>query len=156
MWEQYRAVNRGAPDATPVSFHFCDNQADADLCAALVLRGQKRATAPSVAELKLAGSPVPEVGDYAIVTDWQARPVAVIQTTSVEIKRFGDVEESFAFAEGEGDLTLEGWRAAHRAYYERVLAGSGYVVSASLEIVCEQFEVVYRAKGSKTAPSDPG
>ncbi|MFP5431956.1 MAG: ASCH domain-containing protein, partial [Alphaproteobacteria bacterium] len=118
MWDRYRASNPKARAETPISFHFCDNQEDADLCAALVVRGQKRATAPSVAELELAGDPVPRVGDYSIVTDWAGHAVAVIQTVSVEIRRFGEIDEEFARAEGEGDLTLEWWRTAHQSYYE--------------------------------------
>ena len=145
LWDRYRAINRSAPVEVPASFHFCDNREDADICAALVVAGQKRATAPSVAELELAGDPIPQVGDYAIVTDWAGTAVAVIRTASVDIRRFGDVDEDFARAEGEGDLTLGWWRTAHQAYYESVLAGSGYVVDASLQIVCERFELVFKA-----------
>lgn len=145
LWDQYRAINRDAPADVPINFHFCDNQKDADLCAAYIVSGQKRATAPSVAELKLAGDPIPQVGDYAIVTDWAGHAVAVIRTTSADIRRFGEVDEDFARAEGEGDLTLEWWRTAHQAYYESVLAGSRHIVNADLEIVCERFELVLAA-----------
>ncbi|MFX6330650.1 ASCH domain-containing protein, partial [Acinetobacter baumannii] len=69
----------------------------------------------------------------------------VIRTISVDIRRFADVDADFARTEGEGDLTLEWWRAAHRAYYERVLAGSGYTVDDDLLIACERFEVVLLA-----------
>lgn len=143
LWERYCAINRNAPAAVPDSFHFCANREDANICAALVVMGQKRATAPSLAELELTGEPVPQVGDYAIVTDWAGNAVAVIRTASVEIRRLGDVDEDFARAEGEGDLTLDWWRTAHQAYYESVLAGSGYIVDANLEIVCERFERVF-------------
>ena len=145
LWDRYRAIHPDAPADVPISFHFCDNQVDADLCAHLVATGQKRATAPSVAELALAGDPIPRVGDYAIVTDWTGHAIAVTRTVSVEIKKFGEIDEEFARAEGEGDLTLEWWRAAHRAYYENVLTGSQYKVDDDLEIACESFEVVLKA-----------
>jgi uncharacterized protein YhfF len=145
LWERYRAFNCEAPAEVPSSFHFCDNQKDADLCATLVVTGKKRATAPSVAELQLAGDPIPQVGDYAVVTDWAGKAVAIIRTASVETRRFGEVDEDFARAEGEGDLTLDWWRTAHRAYYESVLAGSRHIVNADLEICCERFELVFRA-----------
>jgi uncharacterized protein YhfF len=142
LWSRYRAGHPAAPSAVPTSFHFCDNREDADLCAELVVAGRKRATAASVAELELSGDPVPRVGDYAIVTDWTGRAKAIIRTTSVEIKRFGDVHEDFARMEGEGDLSLQWWRTAHRAYFRRMLAGSDYRVDDELEIVCEKFELV--------------
>jgi uncharacterized protein YhfF len=142
LWTSYRAIDPAAPVAVPASFHFCDNQEDADLCATLVVAGRKRATAASVAELKMGGDPIPSVGDYGIVTDWAGRARAVIRTTSVQIRRFGDVDEDFAGTEGEGDLTLDWWRAAHRECYGRVLAETSYLVDDDLEVVCEEFELV--------------
>lgn len=65
FWARYRAVHPDAPARPKAVFHFCDNQADADICADLV-----RATASSLAELALAGDPVPRAGDLSVVTDW--------------------------------------------------------------------------------------
>lgn len=140
LWNVYRAANPVAPAESPISFHFCDNQADADLCAELVVMERKRATAISLAEL--AGDPIPRPGDYAIVTNWAGEAKAIIRTTSVEIRRFCEVDAIFAQDEGEGDLTLEWWRTAHEAYYRRVLAGSPYIVNDDLEIACERFELL--------------
>jgi len=145
LWQRYRLTEPSAPTEMPIVFHFCDNQKDADTCAELVVAERKRATASSLAELELAGLPAPITGDYAVITDWSGEARAVIRTTSVEIRKFGDVDEAFAREEGEGDLTLEWWRSAHRAYYERVLAESAYRIDDDLQIACERFEVVMRA-----------
>ena len=145
LWARYRAANPDAPAEAPAAFHFCDNQADADICAALVLEGLKRATAPSLAELRLAGDSIPKPGDLAIVTNWSGEAKAVIRTCSVAIRRFSEVDEDFARAEGEGDGTLSSWRTAHKAYYERVLSGTGETVDDELEIVCERFELIFAA-----------
>ena len=139
LWDVYRAQNPTAPADVPASFHFCDNQAAADLCAELVVTERKRATATSLAELQLAGERIPRPGDYGIVTNWAGEAKAVIRTTSVEIRRFRDVDAAFARDEGEGDLTLEWWRTTHDAYYRRVLANSPYTVDDDLEIACERF-----------------
>lgn len=143
LWARYRAAERGAPAEIPPAFHFCDNKRDADICAALVLEGRKCATAISLAELRLAGESTPKAGDLAIVTDWAGEAKGIIRTCSVEIRRFSEVDEEFARAEGEGDGTLSCWRAAHKSYYERVLAGTGEAVDDDLEIVCERFELVF-------------
>lgn len=145
LWQRYRDADPSAPAEIPPVYHFCDNQKDADVCAALVVAGQKRATASSLAELELAGLPAPEAGDHAVITGWSGEAKAVIRTTSVEIRRFGDVDADFARAEGEGDLTLEWWRTAHRAYYQRVLAGSDHRIDDDLLIACERFEMVMAA-----------
>ena len=145
LWARYLKINPDAPVAVPDSYHFCDNQKDADLCAQLVVNGQKRATAPSLAELELGGEPVPQVGDYAVITNWAGAAVAVIETLAVEIMPFGAVDAEFARAEGEGDGTLEWWKAAHQSYYESVLAGTDYRVDDDLQIACVTFRAVLTA-----------
>lgn len=145
LWQSFCDQCEDAPSQPPISFHFCDNPADAATCLDLVLKGRKRATASSLAELERSNDPVPEPGDLAIVTDWDGTAHAVIRTTRVDIVPFGKVTEDFARAEGEGDLTLAWWRDAHRAYYERVLDGSGVTVDDTLPIACEHFEVIFSA-----------
>jgi len=145
LWRLYREIAPAAPAEIPAAFYFCDNREDADICADLVVQGRKRATACSLAELELSGQPVPQAGDFAIVTDWDGRARAVIRTKAVEIRAFIEVNAEFAREEGEGDLSLEWWRTAHRAYFERVLAGSRHTADDALLIACERFEVVLRA-----------
>ena len=142
LWDLYRQQNPDAPVAAPAGFHFCDNVEDADLCADLVVRGIKRATASSLAELELVGQPVPQVGDLNLITDGSGRARAVICTRRVDIRRLGDVDAAFAALEGEGDGSLAWWRAAHLAYYQRALAGSGIRVDDDLLVACEAFDCV--------------
>ena len=145
LWQRYRAIHPQAPEQTPIAYHFCDNAADAAICLALVLSGQKQATACSLAELELNGDPIPQVGDYAIVTNWEGEAQCVIQTHTVVIQKFADVDDAFVHAEGEGDKSLAWWRTAHQQYFTRVLAGTNYAVDDALEIACEQFKLVFRA-----------
>jgi uncharacterized protein YhfF len=142
LWHRYRTLHPDAPEQPYECFHFCDNAEDADICADLVVRDIKRATAASVAELERAGVRQPVVGDVSVVTRWDGEAVAVIKTTHVEIRRLDDVDEAFALREGEGDKTLSWWRSAHEDYYRRVLADSGIAVDGDLQIVCEHFERV--------------
>lgn len=142
LWVRYRAQNPDASEAVPPSFYFCDLEEDANLCAELVVQGRKQATASSLKELELAGLEIAQPGELFIVTDFAGKAKAVIETTRVDIRRFGEIDEDFARAEGEGDLTLEWWRDAHRAYYQRVLSGSGVAVDDDLLIACEYFRTV--------------
>src|SRR3954451_2115798 len=68
--------------------------------ALLVRDGPKRATAGLLAEYEQEQEPLPEVGDINVVLDGEGQPVCVIRTTSVEVRRFGDVDEEFAYTEG--------------------------------------------------------
>ena len=103
--------------------------------ALLVRDGPKRATAGLVVD----DEPVPEEGDLSVILDVEGSPVCVIRTTGVEIRRFGDVDETFAWDEGEGDRTLQWWREAHVKFFERV----GHRVDEDSLMVLERFELLW-------------
>ena len=55
------------------------------------------------------------------------------------MRRFDEVDRSFAFDEGEGDRTLEYWRRAHSPYFTRRGA-----FSPDMLLWCERFRVIAR------------
>ena len=124
------------PYAGAVKFSFGDSPELADELLALVLAGRKTATCGALRDFGGA-EPVPEVGRRDVVLDGLGRPAAVIETTSVEHKRFDEVDAEFARLEGEGDLSYGYWRSAHEAYFER---NGGY--SPDMILVCERFRLV--------------
>lgn len=144
LWARYRAMVPAAPALPPPAEYFCDNRAEADACLALVLSGRKRATSSALVEYQRAGEPLPRPGKLLIVTDWAGEAGALIRTHSVTIRRFGDVPASFARMEGEGDLSLAGWRAMHHAFWTRN-SSADEIVDDDFQIVCEEFDLVLAA-----------
>lgn len=127
----------------PVSFYFCDNKEDADECADLVVNRVKRATSPSVWSIKKNKEKFPEIGDIAIVTDWEGNPKAIIKTIKVDIVKFKDISPEYAFLEGEGDKSLVYWRAVHLEYYSNEMRAFGELPDDNMDIICEQFERIW-------------
>jgi len=115
----------------------------ADELAAMVIEGPKRATAGLVADYKADGDPLPQAGDYSVILDGAGRPVAVIRATEVYIVPFAEVDEAFAFDEGEGDRTLAWWREVHWTFFSRQCAGRGETMDEHQPVVLERFELVY-------------
>lgn len=144
FWSEFLAAT-GRPADTPLYdvFHFDDHQESADALAALVLRGQKRATATLLWYYEARDKRPPEAGDLSVVTDWQGTPRCVIETTGVHVTPFDQVDAAFAAAEGEGDGSLAHWRDAHWAYFGRVCASLGRAPSLRMPVVCERFRVVF-------------
>ena len=144
LWSDYLARS-GQSVSTPLppAWHFCDNEFDADTCAGLVVAGRKRATAPSLWFFDLHGFVSPSVGNLDIVTNWRGIAQCIIRTTAVHIVRFRDVSSEHARLEGEGDNSLECWRAVHWAYYQRELNGTKYTPTEDMPIVCQYFEVTF-------------
>lgn len=107
-----------------------------DELAALVCSGHK------VASCGAANRDVmPPVGMLTLIEDSQGQPQCVIETVRVETMRFCDVPAEFARAEGEGDLSLNYWREAHRAYFTR---NGGF--AEDMLLWCETFRVVQLIK----------
>lgn len=117
------------------SFTFGDSEALCDHLLTLVREGRKTATCSALRDID-AGEAMPVVGRRDVALNWDGTPALVIETVSVEQKRFLDVDADFALAEGESD-TLEAWRADHRAYFER---NGGF--DPEMILVCERFSLV--------------
>jgi uncharacterized protein YhfF len=114
------------------SFAFGNGGELADLLCDLVIAGLKTATCWPVSEGQQT-----EIGKHMVVKDGAGRPRAVIETVELVQTRFGEVDPDFARDEGEGERTLEYWRAAHRSYFER----QG-VFAPDMMLWCERFRLV--------------
>ena len=116
----------------------------ADRLAGLVLRGVKRATSSAYDCYLAEGEPLPTAGDYSVILNSSGYAVAVIRNVSVTLRRFCDVDEGYAAAEGEGDLSLDYWRQVHRDFFSEELGAIGKAFSEEMTVVCEEFECVFR------------
>jgi uncharacterized protein YhfF len=114
------------------SFAFGDSPALADELLELVLKGVKTATCSTQDEPNISTP-----GERWIVLDGHGHPRCVIESVEVDFRRYGDVDATFAFDEGEGDRSLAYWREAHRRYFGRL--GK---FSDDMMLMCERFRLV--------------
>ncbi len=142
-WNEYKKKS-GTDKSFVEAYYFCDNKEDANELADLVLEGKKRATASNYLMFEIAKEPLPKVGDLNIITDFHGEPKCIVQTTEVKIVKFKDVNPEFAEAEGEGDLSLEYWREAHRRFFTRELDEMKECFTEEMPVVCEKFTVVHK------------
>jgi uncharacterized protein YhfF len=114
------------------TFSFGDHPALADELIGLVFEGKKRATCWAVNEgLKGAA-----VGKAMVALDGKNRPRVVLKTIELTQRQFDQVDEAFAYDEGEGDRSLAYWREAHKRYFTR--AG---LFELQMMLWCERFRV---------------
>lgn len=119
----------------PIRFSFGDSPELADRLLALVLAGKKTATCGALRDYGAGGEPMPVAGRRDIVLNGAGEEAAVIETLSVETRRFDAIGPDFTDREGEGDYAV--WRAGHEAYFAR---NGGF--SPDMDIVCETFRLV--------------
>ena len=85
-----------------------------------IINGNKRATAGLASDYQKEGEEVEFVGECLAMVDNDARHVATLHVTRVDISRFADVPDEFALAEAEGDLNAADFRASHMEYWTKV------------------------------------
>jgi uncharacterized protein YhfF len=111
--------------------------------ADLVVAGIKRATASLARDYGEDREPTPKPGDFVLMLDGEGRPRFIWRTTEVTIKPLSQVDEAFAWDEGEGDRTRNWWLAAHRRYFGRQAARDEFEFDDEILTVFERFEVVW-------------
>jgi uncharacterized protein YhfF len=130
-------------------FSFGDSPNMADELLALVIAGVKTATCGALSDYPEGDPKRPIVGRRDIVLDGRGRPAAAIETIEVIERRFDEVDERFAFDEGEGLRTLNDWKAAHAAYFTR---NGGY--RSDMMLLCERFRLVEVLTGDGSSAED--
>lgn len=109
-----------------------------DRLNALVLTGQKRATAGLLREYEEENEALEHVGERLALLDDDGRQIATIEVTAVDVRPFGEIPWEFAAAEGEGDADIEEWREGHRAFW----ASYGTPVGDDEPTACIRFTLV--------------
>jgi uncharacterized protein YhfF len=126
------------------TFSFGDGPDLADELALLVVLGRKRATCWAASDGQLT-----EVGKQMVMLDGAGQPRAVVETVELTLRRFDEVDATFACDEGEDDRTLASWRKAHRIYFSRRSQ-----FSENMLLWCERFRVLEHITTVKNGAED--
>ena len=146
-WEQFLAsLPADSPyhSKTYIAEGWGDGPVMADELGALIVQGGKTATCSALWEWEAEGNPIPQKGLITIALDGRGEPHCIIESVEVTIRNYNKVDAHFAREEGEGDLSLNYWREAHKNYFSRVLPKIGKEFSEDLPLVCEQFKLIYK------------
>lgn len=146
LWQAYLdslGDEADKPDSY-AAWSFGDSDEMADELGDLVLQGIKTGTASLAWEYAHDGEPIPRAGEHSIVLDGSGAPLCIIKTMRVYIEPYNLVDEEQAYAEGEGDRSLQYWRDAHWNYFSRRCEVIGREANECMPVVCERFQVVYK------------
>src|SRR3954470_18172029 len=118
-----------------------------DRLVSAVLKGEKTATSSLLAEWLLDDEALPAAGERREVLDSDDNPVAVIETTAVDVIRLGDVDLTLAREEGEGFESVADWRRAHEGFWAdevmpRLPADLAGALNDDAQIVVIRFRLV--------------
>lgn len=144
FWDEARQqIGDDALEEAPQAWAFGDSSELADDLLELVLAGMKTATCDAVWRFEADGEPIPEPGDFSIILDGDDEPRCVIETTEVRVMPMHEVDEQFAYDEGEGDRSREYWYAAHEEFFSRILPEIDREFDPEMPLVLERFRLRY-------------
>jgi len=136
----------GAPAKLPLA-EFAFPGPLREMLVTAILSGEKTTTTGLHEEYLREGRALEEPGSRSLVVDSEGRPVAVIETLEVQLRRLADVGLQFAIDEGEGFETVAAWREAHMRFFTSpemvtALGDPPVVIDDDTIVVCETFRVV--------------
>ena len=141
FWRSF--VDATGIDGPHTAWSFGNEPAMADELGRLVRDGPKRATTSLLSWYEGPDAddeePMPSVGALSVVLDGRGDPICVIRSVKVEVRPFGEVDEAFAWVEGEGDRSLAQWRAAHLRFF----ASEGRPADEDTLVVLDTFEQLW-------------
>jgi len=144
FWKEFCAANPQVNPDTPFQvWHFGNTDEMAKELCSLVLEGKKTATASLPWEYENKPEDAPIVDGYSVVTDFAGNPKCVLRTTEIRVLPFNEVDAEFAFDEGEGDQSLDYWRAVHWDYFSQRCADLGKEPTPEMLVNCERFRLLY-------------
>jgi len=79
-----------------------------------------------------------------IILDTDNNAICITETTKVYTCTFGEVPESHAFKEGEGDRSLAYWRNVHKDFFSEELKVYDIDFDENMITVCEEFKVIFK------------
>ena len=132
-----------AAAATYACWQFGHGVEQGDRLLAYVFSGSERATTGALWAYEHEGVDLPQAGDFSVVTDGSGVARCIVRTTSVSVLPFDQVDERFAYIEGEGDRSLAYRRKVHWDYFVEELSAIGCAAVPDMPVVCERFAVVF-------------
>ncbi|KAB8138315.1 ASCH domain-containing protein [Gracilibacillus oryzae] len=142
-WNRFKAEHPTAPDVYE-AWGFGSNSHHADELGKLVIEGKKTATTSNYRLYELYSEALPYPGLHNIILNGDEEPIAIVKTTTVEIKTFNEVEAEHAYLEGEGDRSLAYWREVHEDFFKREYEAINEEFHYKVPVVCERFELIYK------------
>ncbi len=145
LWESYTASNPAfKKDKLPEASYFHNNREDANRLAQLILNGKKQAGSNLYFFYEQANADLPKIGTKNIVTDFDGKAIAIIETKQVDTIPFNKISEDYAAMDmGTTIEPLEKWKKAHWAFFAPAIEENGGQPTEEMLIVCERFETIW-------------
>jgi len=111
-----------------------------------VIGGEKVGTFSTPWLHKVHPSTKPEIGEYVLLHDYDGAPRALLQTRSLTLMPFKDIDATQTAIDGPGVREIEAWRKVHISYWNGLLEPLGKKVVDEMPVIVERFACVFPKK----------
>lgn len=148
MWNSFTKSNpEFKKDKLPESWHFHNNEEDANRLAKLTLSGKKKAGSGLYAWYEEANADLPKIGTKHIITDFDGKAQAIIEIIKVDTIPFNQISKDYAEIDmGTNIEPLKKWKKAHWEFFANAMEENGEKPTEEMLIVCERFEIIWPEK----------
>lgn len=148
MWDAYIKSNpEFSKEEMPEAWFFHNNKADANRLGELVANGKKQAGSGLYTWYKEANADLPAIGTKNIITNFDGKALAIIETKKVDTIPFNQITAEYAALDmGTDSEPLEKWKKAHSDFFTSALEEGGSQFTEEMLVVCERFETVWPKK----------
>lgn len=148
MWNSFTESNpKFKKDELPDAQFFHDNEKDAYRLAELIVSGKKKAGSGLYLWYKEANADLPKAGTKLIVTDFNGKAQAIIETKKVDTIAFNKVSKEYAILDmGTAIEPLKKWKKAHWEFFANAMEQNGQKPTKEMLVVCEWFETIWTKK----------
>jgi len=145
MWNNFIQSNpEFKNNEIPESDFFHTNETDANRLAELTLTGKKRASSGLYSLYLQYNAELPNVGTKQIVTDFNGKAKAIIETMSVDTIPFNKISKKYAQLDmGTSIEPLKKWKKAHWDFFESFLKERGQKPTEEMLIVAVEFKKIW-------------
>ena len=148
MWNSFTESNpKFKKDELPDTDFFDNSEEEPSKYAELIVDGKKRTSSGLYFWYKEANVDLPKVGTKLIVTDYNGKALAIIETKKSDTIPFNQISKEYAELDmGTNIEPLEKWKKAHWDIFANSLEENGQKATDEMLVVCEWFETIWPKK----------
>ena len=148
MWNSFTESNpKFKKDELPDTDFFDNSEEEPSKYAELIVDGKKRTSSGLYLWYKEANVDLPKVGTKLIVTDYNGKALAIIETKKSDTIPFNQISKEYAELDmGTNIEPLQKWKKAHWDIFANSLQENGQKATDEMLVVCEWFETIWPKK----------
>ena len=145
MWNDFAESNpKMDKNELPNTDFFDNSEEEGHQFADLIVDGKKKATSGLYIWYKEANVDLPKIGAKLIVTNYNGKARAIIETKKVDTIPFNQISKEYAELDmGTNIEPLEKWKKAHWEIFVNSLEQNGQKATDDILVVCEWFETIW-------------